>query len=147
MIFLMRFYLMNDKQKKFLVLRADGLSFDKIAIELKVTKKTLIQWSRLFQDEIKDLEFLAMQKLKEEFSNNQVQKYKQLLEHLKKFDEGIESANFSEEKVKDLFTIRNNIAYQLEQLEKKSIYTNTNLTKKCDIMGTTENITLSLHEL
>ena len=146
-MFWMRFYLMNDKQKRFLVFRSDGLSFDKRAIELKVTKKTLIQWSRLFQDDIRDLEFIAMQKLKEEFSNNQVQKYKQLLEHLKKFDEGIINASFQEEKVKDLFTIRNNITYQLEQLEKKSIYTNTNLTKKCDIMGTTENITLSLNEL
>ena len=138
---------MNTKQKQFIALRADGLSFDKIKEELSTSKSTLIQWSKLFQDEIKDLEFLAMQKLKEEFSNNQVEKYKQLLSHLKKFDDGIAKADFSEEKIKDLFTIRNNITYQLEQLEKKVIYTNTNLTKKCDIMGTTENITLNLNEL
>lgn len=40
---------MNDKKKKFLLLRADGNSFDKIAKELKVTKKTLIQWNRIYQ--------------------------------------------------------------------------------------------------
>jgi len=138
---------MNTKQKQFIALRADGLSFDKIKEELKTSKSTLIQWSKLFQNEIRDLEFIAMQKLKEEFSNNQVEKYKQLLEHLKKFDEGIINADFSEEKIKDLFTIRNNITYQLEQLEKKAIYTNTNLTQKCEIMGTQSNVTLNLNEL
>jgi len=138
---------MNTKQKQFITLRADGLSFDKISKELKTTKKTLIQWSRLFQDDIKDLEFIAMQKLKEEFSFNQSQKYKQLLQHLKKLDNGIENTDLSNTNIKDMFTIRNNIIYQLEQLEKRTIYTDTNLTQKCDIMGTTEIIKIKLNEI
>lgn len=138
---------MNAKNKEFVLLRAEGLSFDKIASQINVTKKTLIQWSRLFQSEIKDLEFQAMQQIREEFGNNQVQKYKTLLEHLKKLDEGIADADFSEEKIKDLLTARNNIAYQVEQIEKKTVYTNTNLTTKCEIMGTVSNVTLKLSEL
>lgn len=128
-------------------MRAEGLSFDKIAIELKTSKSTLIQWSRLFIDDIKDLEFLSMQRLKEEYSNNQVQKYKQLLEHLNKLDEGISKASFEDEKIKDLFTIRNNLAYQLESMESKTVYKNTGLVKTCEFTQKKENITLKLNEL
>jgi len=138
---------MNTKETKFIALRAEGLSFDKIAEQLKVTKKTLIQWSRLFQDDINDMQFLAMQKIKEEYSYRQVEKYRTLQKHLKKFDDGIANADFSEEKIKDILTSRNNIAYQLEQMETKAIYTNTDLTTKCDIMGTVSNVTIKLNEL
>jgi len=138
---------MNDKQKKFILLRADGLSFDKIAKELKISKSTLIQWSRLYQDDIKDLEFISMQKIKEEFSNNQVDKYKTLMMHLQKVDEGITNADLREEKFKDLLTARNNISYQLEQIEKKTIYKNTGLVESCNITGEKTNITLKLNEM
>ena len=138
---------MNTKETKFIALRAEGLSFDKIAEQLKVTKKTLIQWSRLFQDDINDMQFLAMQKIKEEYSYSQVEKYRTLQKHLKKFDDAIANANFSEEKIKDILTSRNNIAYQLEQMETKVVYTNTDLTTKCDIMGTVSNVTIKLNEL
>ena len=138
---------MTETQKKFILLRADGLSFDKITKQLKVSKPTLIQWSRLFQDDLQDMQFQAMLKLKEEFSNSQVKKYKTLLEHLKKFDDGIDNADFSEEKIKDLVTVRNNIAYQVEQMEQKTKYTNTNLTTTCDITGTKSTVTLKLSEL
>ena len=50
---------MNAKQREFILLRADGLSYDKIASQLKTTKSTLIQWSKLFEDEIKDIQFEA----------------------------------------------------------------------------------------
>ena len=44
---------LNSKQMEFVTLRADGLSFDKIAKQLKISKATLIQWSKLFEDNIK----------------------------------------------------------------------------------------------
>ena len=138
---------MNDKQKRFIMMRAESISFDAIATELKTAKSTLIQWSRLFIDDIKDLEFLSMQRLKEEYSNNQVQKYKKLLEHLNKLDEGIAGASFEDEKIKDLFTIRNNIAYQLDSMEKSTVYKNTGLVEKCEYTGDKTSITLKLNEL
>ena len=45
---------LNNKQMEFITLRADGLSFDKIAKQLKISKATLIQWSKLFEDNIKE---------------------------------------------------------------------------------------------
>lgn len=34
---------MNSKQREFILFRADGISFDKIATKLKTSKPTLIQ--------------------------------------------------------------------------------------------------------
>ena len=50
---------MNKTQREFILLRADGISFDKIATQLKVSKATLIQWSKLFENEIKENQFAA----------------------------------------------------------------------------------------
>lgn len=66
---------MNPKQKQFIILRADGVTFDNIAITLKTAKSTLIKWSRLFKDDINDLQFESMVILKEEFEDTKKNKY------------------------------------------------------------------------
>ena len=43
---------MTNKQREFILLRADGLSFDKIATTLKVSKASLILWSKLLEEQI-----------------------------------------------------------------------------------------------
>lgn len=138
---------MNEKQKKFLLLRADGLSFDKIAKEIKVTKKTLIQWSRIFKDDINDLQFQAMRDLKEQYSFSKQKKYEQLLKHLQKIDEAIEETDLKTASIKDLLLVRNDLNYKLEQMEKNTKFTDTNLVSTCDITGTKEAITVQLNEL
>ena len=69
-------------QTKFILLRSDGLSFDKIAKELKVSKVTLIQWSKLFEDNIKELQFLAMVEIKKQYSHPTKSRYKILFKIL-----------------------------------------------------------------
>ncbi len=138
---------MNDKQKRFLILRADGLSFDKIAKELKVSKPTLIQWSRLFQDDIRDLQFQDMRELKERYKHDKQSQYETLLKQLEKFNSAIDDADLTSATIKDLHLIRNDILFKLEQIEKKTIYTNTGLVSTCEFTGKKENITLQLNEL
>ena len=138
---------MTPTQKKFLILRSDGMTFDKIALELKTGKSTLISWSKLFQSDIEDMQFLAMQKIKEEYAQTQVQKYRQLMELLKKFDDGIKKANFTDEKIKDLYTIRNNIAFQINSMESKTIFKNTGLVETCEYTKIKSGVTMKLNEL
>ena len=76
-------------QTKFILLRSDGISFDKIAKELKVSKVTLIQWSKLFEDNIKELQFLAMVEIKKQFSHSIKSRYEILLKQLDKIDNAI----------------------------------------------------------
>ena len=138
---------MNDKQKKFLILRADGLSFDKIAKELKVSKPTLIQWSRLFQEDIQDLQFQDMRDLKEQYSYDKKSQYEELLKQLKLFNKAIEDADLTSATIKDLHLIRNDINFKLEQIEKRTTYINTGLETTCSVTGNKEIVTIKLNEL
>lgn len=136
---------MNTKQREFISLRADGLSFDKIATKLKTSKPTLIQWSKLFEDEIKDLQFEAFIQVKEAYSWNTKKKYETLLKQLDKIDDGIIKADLSQTSIKDLFTVKNNILFQLESIEKR-ITTNPRITQTNDL-GYKEQLDFKLNEL
>lgn len=138
---------MNDKQKKFLQLRASGMSFDKIAIELKTSKPTLIQWGRLFKDELNDMKFQSLATLKEDYQYTVKAKYEQLLKHLKKIDDAIENFDFTGATLKDLATVRNDIIGQLERIEKQTSYIDTGLVSTCDITGRKEAVTVKLNEI
>jgi len=138
---------MNTNQKKFLILRADGLSFDKIAKELKVSKPTLIKWSRLFSDDIKDLEFQDMRDLKEHYRYDKKSQYKQLLKQLEKFNKAIDEADLISATIKELHLIRNDILFKLEHMEKNTTFINTGLESTCNITGDIEPITIQLNEL
>lgn len=136
---------MDNKQREFITLRADGVSFDKIATKLKVSKATLIQWSKLLEDEIKDLQFQAFIKIKESYSWNTQKRYELLLKQLDKIDENILSADLSKANIKDLYSIQNDILYKLDMLEKK-ITTNPKVTRTNDL-GYKENLDLKLNEI
>lgn len=135
---------MDAKQREFILLRADGLSYDKIALKLKATKGTLIQWSKLFEEDIKELQFHAMAELKEVYSWNLKSKYETLLKQLQKIDDAILEADLSGTQAKDLFTIKNNISFQLEAIEKK-ISTDAKVTTT-DEYGIKDNLRLKLSE-
>lgn len=136
---------MNSKQREFILFRADGISFDKIATKLKTSKPTLIQWSKLFEDEIKDIQFEAFIKIKEAYSWNTKKKYETLLKQLDKIDDGIIKADLSQTSIKDLYTIKNNILFQLENIENR-ITTNPRITRTNEL-GYKEQLDLKLNEI
>ena len=138
---------MNDKQKKFLQLRASGMSFDKIALELKTSKPTLIQWGKLFKDELNDMKFQSLATLKEEYQYTVKAKYEQLLKHLSKIDEAIEKFDYSAATLKDLATVRNDIIAQLEKIEKQTSFIETGLYTTCEYTGKKEAVTVKLNEI
>jgi len=45
----------NEEKQKFIELRAEGLSYDKISKEIAVSKPTLMKWEKEFSQEIKEL--------------------------------------------------------------------------------------------
>ena len=53
-------------KKNFIRLRAQGNSFDRIAKKLKISKATLIDWSKEFEEEISNLKALELEALYEE---------------------------------------------------------------------------------
>ena len=114
---------MNKKQKEFLLLRADGLSYDKISQKLNTHKTTLIEWSKLFENEIKDLQFINLQQLKEEYKHTTTERYKRLLKYLNKIDKAIEEIKLEKVSIKDLMLIRNDLILEINKVESTAIHT------------------------
>ncbi len=135
---------MDVKQREFILLRADGISYDKIALQLKTSKATLIQWSKLFEDEIKDIQFQSFLQIKEAYSYSQKSKYETLLKQLNKIDDAILEADLTGTQIKDLFTIKNNISTQLEAIEKR-ISADAKVTTTNEF-GHKEHLRLKLNE-
>ena len=131
-------------QTKFILLRSDGLSFDKIAKELKVSKVTLIQWSKLFEDNIKELQFLAMVEIKKQYSNTVAKRYETLLQQLDKIDKAILEADLLETPLKDLIQLQQHTYSQIESIEKR-FKTKAYITNKNEF-GMVENLELTLNE-
>ena len=88
---------MKDQQvrDKFIELRAQGWSFDRIAQELNVSKPTLINWSREFSLEIQNLKALALDGLREKFSLSEQKRLELLGEILEKLKQEALNRNYS----------------------------------------------------
>jgi len=56
----------TDKQKKFIELRGKNWSFQRIADEIKVSKSTLIKWSKEFKYEINNINQMELEALYEQ---------------------------------------------------------------------------------
>ena len=136
---------MTDKQQQFIILRAENISFDKISNDLKVSKPTLIQWSKLFQDDIKALQFEAFVKLKETYSNTTLKRYETTLQQLEKIEYYILEADLSQSKITDLFMIKNSLVGQLDNIERK-VKGNPNINQK-NVIGQVEALEIKLNEI
>ena len=135
---------MNDKQNRFLTLRAEGKTYDAIAKELQTSKPTLMQWSKLFGNEIKDLQFESFLQIKEAYSWSVKTKYETTLKQLNKIDNAILNADLTSSNIKDLFTSKNSLLFQLEAIEKK-ISVDAKI-KQSDDFGNVERLRLKLSE-
>lgn len=134
---------MTENQKQFLVLRADGMTFDNIALKLKVTKPTLMKWSKLFKDDLNDLKCLAILALKEQYKYTQKRKYETLLKHLNKVDEAIEKKDLSKVSIKDLLALKNDILENLNITESNTNFINLDL----DDLGLMEQLELTKKQI
>jgi DNA-binding XRE family transcriptional regulator len=93
-------------KERFIELRAKGLSFDKIAKDLKLSKQTLIDWSKELQSEIANLKALELDTLYEEYyllKENRLQTFGTMLNKIKKEVESRDLSEVPTDKLLDLF--------------------------------------------
>jgi hypothetical protein len=83
-------------KEKFIELRAQGYSFDKIAKELGKAKQTLVDWSRELQDEIANRKALELEALYEKFYLLKEHRLKNFGGTLSKLQKEIESRDLSD---------------------------------------------------
>ena len=97
-----------------MVLRAKGKSFSSIAQELKVSKQTLINWSRDLKGEIENLESIEVEALREKYSLTTQKRLEFLGESLNKIKNELESRDLSEIPIDRLLTMYFNCLKQLQ---------------------------------
>jgi len=134
---------MKAKEKEFLILRTNGLSFDKISKKLNVSKPTLVKWSKIYQDEIQDLKAMDLLALKEKYQYTQKKTYETLLKQLEKVETAITNTDFSKLSIKDLILTKANILEKVEEIESNTNFVNVGL----DEVGLYDNLSMTKRQL
>lgn len=89
---------MNDQETiaRFIFLRSQGWSFNRIAVELNVSKPTLIKWGRQHQFEITNLRATETEALAERIFRQRHERWEVLARQLKRLEEEIEKRDLEE---------------------------------------------------
>ena len=89
---------MTDQETiaRFIFLRSQGWSFNRIAVELKASKPTLIKWSRQHQFEIANLRATETEGLAERIFRQRHERWEILARQLKRLEEEIEKRDLEE---------------------------------------------------
>jgi len=87
--------LSQEQREHFIELRAAGLSFDKIAAELGVSKTTLLKLNKELAGEIERLKFINFEALAEKYKMLKTARIEALGDLLKRVDSALEAADFS----------------------------------------------------
>lgn len=107
----------NETRQKFIEMRAKGISFDKIAKELKIAKTTLIDWSKVYLTEIDNLKAIELEALQEQFYLTKTERIKLLGEIVERFRREIKKRNLSDVPTDKLIDSYGKTINQLKQEE------------------------------
>ncbi len=105
-----------DKQAKFIELRGKGMSFQKIADEIGVSKPTLIKWNGELLEQVKEAQYMELENLVEQYGLFRKERFevycKALNSALKEFQERAEKGELKNVPTDKLLNL-------VEQLEKR----------------------------
>ena len=105
-----------EEQARFIELRGKGMSFQKIAEEMGVSKPTLIKWNGELLEQVKEAQYMEFENLVEQYGLFRKRRFeiycKALNSALKEFEERAEKGELKEVPTDKLLNL-------LEQLEKR----------------------------
>jgi transcriptional regulator with XRE-family HTH domain len=105
-----------EQQARFIELRGKGMSFQKIAEEIGVSKPTLIKWNGELLEQVKEAQYMELENLVEQYGLFRKRRFeiycKALNSALKEFEERAEKGELKEVPTDKLLNL-------LEQLEKR----------------------------
>jgi len=108
---------MNDieTQQRFICLRAEGWSFARIADELKISKPTLINWSRKSQFEIQNLRAINIESLHEKWLSTREARVAASGEQLQKIETELAKRDLTSLSTHQLFTLAESLRRQIKR--------------------------------
>jgi len=92
-----------SKQEKFIELRSKGMSFAKISEELGVSKPTLIKWSKELEVDIRNMQAIEQEALREKYLITKEKRLEVLGDSLEKVKQELAKRDFSEIPTEKLF--------------------------------------------
>lgn len=101
----------QNEKKRFIELRAKGLSYDKISKELEISKPTLIKWNDELKNEIANLRYFEFESIIAEYSLSKLNRLESFSIILSKALEELKERSFDEISIKDLV----NVVFQMNQ--------------------------------
>lgn len=104
-----------EKQKRFIELRAKGWTFDRMATELGVCRRTLIAWSRKFQFEIQNLHAIELEALRHLVMDDQEKVVRQLGAQLKAVEAALATRDVGELSTAKLFALAQSLRRQIQE--------------------------------
>jgi DNA-binding XRE family transcriptional regulator len=96
----------NELKEKFILLRAQGYSFDRLAKELGKSKQTLVNWSKELEEEIANLKSMEIEALNERFylsKQHKIQAFGEVLDKIKAEMSARDLSDVPTDKLMDLF--------------------------------------------
>jgi hypothetical protein len=104
-----------ETQQRFICLRAEGWSFARIADELKISKPTLINWSRKFQFEIQNHRAINIESLHEKWLSTREARVSALGEQLHKVQAELSKRDLTSLTTHQLFTLEEALRRQIKR--------------------------------
>ena len=86
----------TETKNRFVELRATGLSFSAIAKQLKVSKQTLINWSKIHQDDILNLKAIETEAIREKYCMTEKARIKMVGKQLEKIKAELDKRDLTE---------------------------------------------------
>ena len=104
-----------ETQQRFVFLRAEGWSFARIAEDLKVSKPTLINWSRKFQFEIQNQRAINIEALQEKWLSARDARVNAIGEQLRKAEAELARRDISTLTTSQLFSLVEALRRQIKR--------------------------------
>lgn len=102
-----------ETQQRFVELRTQGWTFARIAAELKVCKRTLVNWSRKFQFEIQNQRAIQLEELEEQLLSSRENRARALAEQLQTVEAELKTRSISELSTSRLFALAQTLRQQI----------------------------------
>ena len=100
-------------QQRFVELRAQGWSFARIAAELNVSKRTLIDWGRKFQFDIQNARAIELEALQEQLLASRETRLRALGEQLRQVEDELKKRNIADIPTARLFSLAESLRRQI----------------------------------
>jgi len=110
----------NKVKEKFIQLRAEGLSYDRISQELDTSKPILLKWSKEFENEISEAKYIEFEAMLEKYKMLKAQRVRRYGEQLEKLREALKESELKDVPVTKLLDmalqLENKIKYEMRNV-------------------------------